>query len=55
MTTYIVLRIDEYFRIDMIKKHKKETANLKKQCSILKKKLSESVVCYRSRINENRY
>jgi prophage antirepressor-like protein len=51
----IVLRIDEYFRVDMTKKHKKETANLKKQCSILKKKLSESVVCYRPRINENRY
>jgi hypothetical protein len=26
----------------MTKKHKKETTNLKKQCSILKKKLSES-------------
>ena len=36
--TDIVLRIDEYFRVDMTKKHKKETANLKKQCSILKKK-----------------
>jgi hypothetical protein len=53
--TDIVLRIDEYCRVDMTKKHKKETANLKKQCSILKKKLSESVVCYRPRINENRY
>jgi prophage antirepressor-like protein len=53
--TDIVLRIDEYFRVDMTKKHKKETANRKKQCSILKKKLSESVVCYRPRINENRY
>ena len=50
--TDIVLRIDEYFRVDITKK---ETANLKKQCSILKKKLSESVVCYRPRINENRY
>jgi prophage antirepressor-like protein len=53
--TDIVLRIDEYFRVDITKKHKKETANLKKQCSILKKKLSESVVCYRPKINENRY
>ena len=53
--TDIVLRIDEYFRVDITKKHKKETANLKKQCSILKKKLSESVVCYQPRINENRY
>jgi prophage antirepressor-like protein len=53
--TDIVLRIDEYFRVDITKKHNKETANLKKQCSILKKKLSESVVCYRPKINENRY
>jgi hypothetical protein len=53
--TDIVLRIDEYFRVDITKKHKKETANLKKQCSILKKKQSESAVCYRPRINENRY
>ena len=53
--TDIVLRIDEYFRVDLTKKHKKETANLKKQCSILKKKLSESVVCYRPKIRENRY
>ncbi|CAB4002554.1 Uncharacterized phage-encoded [Paramuricea clavata] len=53
--TDIVLRIDEYFRVDVTEKHKKETANLKKQFSILRKKLSESVVCYRPRINENRY
>ena len=53
--TDIVLRIDEYFRVDTTAKHKKETANLKKQCNILKKKLSEAVVCYRPRIKENRY
>jgi hypothetical protein len=53
--TDIVLRTDEYFRVDITKKHKKETANLKKKCSILKKKLSESAVCYRPKINENRY
>ena len=54
--TDIVLRTDDYtIRVDITKKHKKETANLKKKCSILKKKLSESAVCYRPKINENRY
>ena len=53
--TDIVLRIDEYFRVALTKKHKKETANLKKQCSILKKKLSESVVCYRPRFTVHKY
>jgi hypothetical protein len=53
--TDIVLRIDEYFRVDLTEKHKKEKSNLRKQCNILKKKLSEAVVCYRPRIRENRY
>ena len=53
--TDIVLRIDEYLRVDITKKQKKETANLKKQCSILKKKLSESVVCYRPRFAVHKY
>ncbi|CAB4022263.1 Hypothetical predicted protein [Paramuricea clavata] len=45
--TDIVLRIDEYFRVDPTVKHKKEKANLRKQCNILKQKLSEATACYR--------
>ncbi|CAB3977549.1 phage repressor [Paramuricea clavata] len=44
--TDIVLGIDEYFRVDNTAKHKKEMANLKRQCNKLKKKLSEEEVVY---------
>jgi hypothetical protein len=39
--TDLVLKIEEYFRVDLTVKHKKETTNLKKQCNILNQKLSE--------------
>ena len=44
--TDIVLQIDEYFRVDNTSKHKKEIANLKRQCNTLKKKLCEEEVVY---------
>ena len=44
--TDIVLQLDEYFRVDNTAKHKKEIANLKRQCNTLKKKLSEEEVVY---------
>jgi prophage antirepressor-like protein len=45
--TDLVLKIHEYFRVDLTVKHKKETANLKRQCNILKQKPSEATACYR--------
>ena len=53
--TDLVLKIDEYFRVDLTVKHKKETTNLKRQCNILKQKLSEAVVCYRPRFTVHKY
>ena len=40
--TDLMLKIHEYFRVDPTAKHKKQTANLKRQCNILKQKLSEA-------------
>ena len=54
--TDIVLQIDEYFRVDNTAKHKKEIANLKRQCNTLKKKLSEEEVVYhRSKFTGHKY
>ena len=53
--TDLVLKIDEYFRVDLTVKHKKETTNLKRQCNILKQKLSDAVVCYRPRFTVHKY
>jgi hypothetical protein len=53
--TDIVLRIDEYFRVDQTVKHKKETTNLKRQCNILKQKLSEATACYRPMFTGHKY
>ena len=53
--TDIVLGIDEYFRVDQTVKHKKETTNLKRQCNILKQKLSEATACYRSKFTGHKY
>jgi prophage antirepressor-like protein len=53
--TDIVLKIDEYFRVDLTVKHKKEITNLKRQCNILKQKLSEATACYRPKFAGHRY
>ena len=53
--TDLVLKIDEYFRVDLTVKHKMETTNLKRQCNILKQKLSKATVCYRSKFTGHRY
>jgi hypothetical protein len=54
--TDIVLKIDEYFyRVDLTVKHKKETTNLKRQCNILKQKLSEATAFYRPKFNGHKY
>ena len=53
--TGLVLKIDEYFSVDLTVKHKKETTNLKRQCNILKQKLSDAVVCYRPRFTVHKY
>jgi hypothetical protein len=53
--TDLVLKIHEYFRADLTVKHKKQTANLKRQCNILKQKLSEATACYRPKFTAHRY
>ena len=53
--TDLVLKIDEYFRVDLAVKHKKETTNLKRQCNILKQKLSEATACYRPKFTKHKY
>ncbi|CAB4000084.1 Hypothetical predicted protein [Paramuricea clavata] len=53
--TNLVLKIHEYFRVDLTVKHKKETTNLKKQCNILKQKLSEATACYRPKLTGYKY
>ena len=53
--TDLVLKIDEYFRVDLTVKHKKETTNLKRQCNILKQKLSEATACYRPKFTGYKY
>jgi prophage antirepressor-like protein len=53
--TDLVLKIDEYFRVDLTVKHKKETTKLKRQCNILKQKLSEATACYRPKFTGHRY
>ena len=49
--TDIVLKIDEYFRVDQTVKDKKEITNLKRQCNIL----SEATACYRPKFTGHRY
>ena len=53
--TDLVLKIDEYFRVDPTVKHKKEITNLKRQCNILKQKLSEATECYRPKFTAHKY
>ena len=53
--TDLVLKIDEYFRVDLTVKHKKETTNLKRQCNILKQKLSEATTFYRPKFTGHKY
>ena len=53
--TDLVLKIHEYFRVDLTVKHKKETANLKRQCNILKQKLREATACYRPKFTAHKY
>ena len=54
--TDIVLQIDEYFRVDNTANHKKEIANLKRQCNTLQKKLSEEeVVHHRPKFTGHKY
>ena len=50
-----VIQINEYFKPDNIEKHKKETTNLKRQCNMLKQKLSEETACYRPKFTAYKY